>query len=169
MLAQILSILAMIAMVLSYQMKERKYLLWLQLLSNLLFAVSYALLGAKSGAVMSGINMVRSWVFSKKDTAWGSKQVWLYLFLAAALVGGILGWEGPLSLLVIAATLLLTVALHSSNMKFMRKVFLAAPILYIVYNVTSRSIGGVGNDIFCLVSAAVAIWRFDIRKTEGTV
>ncbi|MBO4409732.1 MAG: YgjV family protein [Spirochaetales bacterium] len=151
-------------MVLSYQQKERKRLLWFQLVSNAIYGVHYYLIGAMTMVAMSGINVARSFVFSKNDTKWGRSRIWLYLFLAITLVSGIWTWEGPLSLLVMAATLLLIVALYSDNLAFMRKVFLVLPFLYIAYNVAKKSWGGIGNDVFCLVSALIAIWRFDIKK-----
>ena len=163
-IAQVLGILALLAMVLSYQQKERKRLLWFQLVSNAIYGVHYYLIGAVTMVAMSGINIARSFVFSKNDTKWGRSRIWLYLFLAITLVSGIWTWEGPLSLLVMAATLLLIVALYSENLAFMRKVFLILPFLYIAYNVVKRSWGGIGNDVFCLVSALIAIWRFDIKK-----
>ena len=103
-------------------------------------------------------------MFSQNDTRWGKSRLWLYLFLALTLAGGIWMWEGPLSLLVIVATLLLTVTLYSDNLAFMRKMFLVVPLLYIAYNIASGSVGGIGNDVFCIISALIAIWRFDIRK-----
>ena len=163
-IAQVLGILALLAMVLSYQQKERKRLLWFQLVSTAIYGVHYYLIGAVTMVAMSGINIARSFVFSKNDTKWGRSRIWLYLFLAITLVSGIWTWEGPLSLLVMAATLLLIVALYSENLAFMRKVFLILPFLYIAYNVVKRSWGGIGNDVFCLVSALIAIWRFDIKK-----
>lgn len=163
-LAQLFGILALIIMVLSYQQKERGRLLIFQMVSNAFFAVSYYMLGAFSGAVMSLVNIARSFVFSRSDTKWGKSPVWLYVFLAASLAGGILSWEGPLSLLVIAATLVLTFTLYSKDLRFMRKMFLLPPLLYISYNLINKSIGGIGSDVFCLVSAVLAIWRFDIRK-----
>ena len=167
MLAQILSILGLIAMVLSYQMKERKNLLWMQLFSNLFFSVSYYLLDAKTGAVLSLVNVARCIVFMNRDKKWGQSRLWLYFFLAVAVIGGALSWEGPRSLLIIVTTLLLTVALYSENMAFMRKIFLICPLIYIVYNILSGSIGGIGNDVFCLISAAIAFWRFDLRKEKS--
>ena len=165
--AQVLGILALLAMVLSYQQKERKRLLWFQLGSNALYAVSYFLLGANTMVVMCIVNVARSFVFSKNDTKWGKSRFWLYLFLAVALVGGIVTWSGWLDLLIIAATLLLTVTLYSTNLRFMRKVFLILPFMYIAYNVAHKSYGGIGNDVFCIVSAMIAIWRFDIKKKSA--
>jgi len=163
MLAQILSILAMISMVLSYQMKERKYLLYWQMAANVFFAVSYYLLGAPTGALISLVNVLRCIVFSFKHTKWGSSRLWLYFFLAAALGAGIWTWEGPRSLLIIVATLLLTVALYSDNLRFSRIIFVIVPSLYVVYNILSSSIGGSLSDVFCLASALFAIWRFDMN------
>lgn len=166
-IAQILGILALLFMVLSYQQKVRVGLLRMQMLSNALFVISYFMLGAVSMAVMCFINVIRSYIFSKHDTKWGKSPVWLWVFLAVSLGGGILSWEGPISLLVIVATLILTVALYSTNLKFMRMMFLFPPLFYITYNVLNKSIGGIGSDIFCLVSAIIAIWRFDMRKPKN--
>ena len=160
---QIIGIFALLAMVLSYQQKNRKVLLWLQMLSNALYAIHYGTLGAMTMVVMSMVNVARSFVFSMNNTNWGKSRIWLYVFLALTLAGGIWAWEGPLSLLVIAATLL-TVTLYSDNLAFMRKMFLILPFFYITYNVVKGSWGGIGNDVFCIVSALIAIWRFDIRK-----
>lgn len=165
--AQVLGILALVAMVLSYQQKDRKKLLWFQLVSNAIYGIHYGLIGAYTMTVMSGVNVARSFVFSKNDTKWGKSRIWLYLFLAITLIGGIWSWEGPLSLLVMAATLLLIITLYSENLAFMRKMFLILPFLYIAYNVVKRSWGGIGNDVFCIISALIAIWRFDIKKKKA--
>ena len=162
--AQALGILALVIMVLSYQQKERMTLLYFQMASNACFAVSYFMLGGVSFAVMSLINIARSFVFSKEDTKWGQSRVWLYVFLAVPVISGILTWESPLSLLVIAATVVLTLALYSKDGKRMRKLFLLPPVLYISYNVAHKALGGIGSDVFCLISAIVAIYRFDIKK-----
>jgi len=165
--AQLLGILALIFMVLSYQQKVRVGLLRMQMLSNGLFVISYFMLGAVSMAMMCLINVVRSFVFSKNDTKWGQSPVWLYVFLTVSLAGGVFSWEGPISLLVIVATLILTVALYSKNLKFMRRMFLLPPLFYISYNLLNKSIGGIGADVFCLVSAVIAIWRFDVIRKPG--
>lgn len=162
--AQALGILALVIMVFSYQQKERKTLLYFQMVSNACFAASYFMLGGVSFAVMSLINIARSFVFSKEDTKWGQSRVWLYVFLAVPVISGILTWESPLSLLVIAATVVLTLALYSKDGKRMRKLFLLPPVLYISYNVAHKALGGIGSDVFCLISAIVAIYRFDIKK-----
>ena len=162
--AQVLGILALLAMVLSYQQKERKRLLWFQLVSNALFCVSYFLKGVNAMGAMCAINMARSFVFSKDDTKWGKSRLWLYLFLALTLIVGIISWKDWLDLLVIAATMLLTVTLYSNNLRLMRKVFLILPFMYIATNLAHKIYGGIGNDIFCIVSALIAIWRFDIKK-----
>ena len=167
MVAQLFGFLALGAVVLSYQQKNRLALLRLQILANALFALSYFMLGAMSMAVMSIINMARSYVFSKDETNWGKNPAWLYIFLAVPIIGSIIAWEGPLSLLVMSATLLLTVALYSKNLTFMRRMFLVPPLLYFTYNLANRAYGGIGSDLFSFASAAIAIWRFDIRKQKN--
>lgn len=165
-LAQIFGIIALIAMVLSYQCKERKKLLLLQLASNVFFVANYFMLGASTMGWMCVINVVRSFVFMMDDRRWAKSPLWLYVFLIVALVTGIMSWEGPMSILVIVASLILIFALYSKNLKVTRLLFLFPPLLYISYNVYHMSFGGIGSDAFCLVSAIVAILRFDVRKKK---
>jgi len=165
-IAQALGILALVIMVLSYQQKSRRGLLYFQMASNACFAASYFMLGGVSFAVMSLINIARSFVFSREDAgdSWAQNRIWLYVFLAVPIISGIMTWESILSLLVIAATVVLTIALYSKNGKTMRRLFLLPPVLYISYNVSHGALGGIGSDVFCLISAIIAIYRFDIKK-----
>ena len=165
-IAQALGILALVIMVLSYQQKSRKGLLAFQMASNACFAVNYFMLGAVSFAVMSLINIARSFVFYREESGdkWAQNRIWLLVFLTITVISGILSWENILSLLVIAATVVLTFALYSKNSKTMRRLFLLPPVLYISYNVSYGALGGIGSDVFCLISAVIAIYRFDIKK-----
>lgn len=165
-IAQALGILALVIMVLSYQQKTRRGLLYFQMAANACFAASYLMDRGYTFAVMSLINIVRSFVFSREDVGdkWAQSRIWLYVFLAAPIISGILSWENILSLLVIAATVILTIALYSKNGKTMRRLFLLPPVLYISYNVSHGVWGGIGSDVFCLISAIIAIYRFDIKK-----
>jgi hypothetical protein len=165
-IAQALGILALIIMVLSYQQRTRNRLLMLQIAANLLLASNYYLIGAFTGCVMCLISVARSFVFSKSHTRWGKSRLWFYGFLIISVVAGALTWGNFYSIFALAATLLLTVALYSQDTKRMRLLLLFCPPLYFVYNFVNHSIGGMGSDIFCFISALIAVWRFDIRKAD---
>ena len=165
-LAQALGILALIAMVLSYQQRTRRRLLTLQIAANFFLASNYYLVGAITGCAMCLISVARSFVFSKNDTRWGKSRLWFYGFMLISTLAGILTWKDFTSAFALAATLILTVALYSNDPKRMRLLLLPCPLLYFVYNYINRSLGGMGSDLFCLISALIAVWRFDIRKTK---
>ncbi|MCF0237408.1 MAG: YgjV family protein [Sphaerochaetaceae bacterium] len=164
---QLLGIVGLILMALSYQMKERKGLLFMQMFSNAFLVAHYALLGALVMVAMCAINIARSIVFIAEDKKGERNQKLLYVFLLISLVSGLLTWDGPLSLMVIVASLILTVALYCRNLTLMRILFLFPPVLYISYNIMKGSIGGVGNDLFCFISAIVALWRFNIKSKNN--
>ena len=165
-IAQALGILALVIMVLSYQQKTRRGLLCFQMASNACFVANYLMLGGYTFALMSVVNIARSFVFLREENgdAWAKSRIWLYVFLTTPVIFGIWMWENILSLLVIAATMVLAVALYSKNGKTMRRLFLLPPLLYISYNVSHGALGGIGSDVFCLISAIIAIYRFDIKK-----
>lgn len=164
--AQTFGILALVVMVLSYQQKQRRTLLRYQMVSNALFVISYYILGAFPMMAMSCVNIARSYVFSRDDTRWGAHPAWLYVFMGISVISGISTWQGSITLLVIAATLVLNIALYSKDTRVMHKLFLIPPLLYIPYNLMSRSLGGIGSDVFCLTSALIAIIRFDRKETN---
>lgn len=161
--AQTFGILALMAMVVSYQQRTRSRLLTFQIAANLLLAANYYLSGAYTGCMMCLVSAARSFVFSRSHADRGKSRLWLYGFLAISLAAGAATWDGFDSMFALAATVLLTVALFSQNPKHMRLLLLPCPALYFVYNYINGSIGGMGSDIFCLASAVVAVWRFDVR------
>jgi len=165
-IAQAFGLLALVAMVLSYQQKNRFRLLMFQIAANVLLASNYCLIAAYTGCMMCLISAARSFVFSQSHTSWGKSRLWLYGFLAVSVVAGIATWGGWDSAFALAATLVLTVALYSQDTKRMRLLLLPCPALYFVYNFINRSLGGMGSDVFSFVSALIAVWRFDLRKTD---
>ena len=62
--AQIISIISMVVMVLSFQMKRNKNLFAMQIVASIGFAVSYFMLGSPIGAMFNIGGMLRSMFFS---------------------------------------------------------------------------------------------------------
>ena len=118
---QIMGWVAALMTFLSYQCKDHKKLLIVQTLSSLSICISYLLLGAWSGMLLNVICIVRNFIIYRKDIKIFSYSFWPYALAAVMGAGGLLSWQGPMSLLVIVALVANTVFLYFPNVHNLRK------------------------------------------------
>ena len=112
------SILAFVALIVSICIKERKKSLVVQSLNCLFEAVYDFIILAYTGAILSIINFIRTFLFINKEKF--SKTLYLiilFLFESIIIVNCILTWGGLISLLPTIGSLIRTYCLWQSNMK----------------------------------------------------
>lgn len=171
---QAVGIVAMTIHMLSFQRPTQKGILRMQLVSSLLFAFHFGVIGAITGSILNLIGAGRAVVFGNREKKWARSKWWLPLFIALYLAAYVLtftvfGKEATPGNLVLE--FLPVMGMTVSNVSFLldneRKLRILALInspLWMVYNGISGSIGGTVTEIFSLISVIVAIIRFDIRK-----
>lgn len=76
-----------------------------------------------------------------------------------------MSWHGPLSLLVIAAKILSTVANGNPNPKTIRIFNLIINPLWLIYDIFVFSLAGILSDSFTIISLIIAMIRF-AKKNE---
>lgn len=171
---QAVGIVAMTIHMLSFQRPTQKGILRMQLVSSLLFAFHFGVIGAITGSILNLIGAGRAVVFGNREKEWARSKWWLPLFITLYLAAYVLtftvfGKEATPGNLVLE--FLPVMGMTVSNVSFLldneRKLRILALInspLWMVYNGISGSIGGTVTEIFSLISVIVAIIRFDIRK-----
>ncbi len=90
----------------------------------------------------------------------------LVLFITLFILAGIVTWRGWFSLLPVVGMILTTYGMWQLNEQMMRKTFLYGSPLWLIYGLSTGSIGGVLNEILNLISTSTALWRY--RKTVLT-
>lgn len=169
--AQIVMLCAFIVMTCSFWCKDRKKILGLQVLSNLLFVVQYILLGAKTGAILSAISIGRAFLFKYKDSK--KRQLpkgtfrkvllhirvnaILYIFIIAFLVASLVMWEGPKGIFALIATLVFTVALWADKPQNIRIGSNIASFFWISYNMVVGGYIGCVTETIMFISNTIAI------------
>ena len=175
-LAQAFGIIAMAAIVLSYQCKNKKTLLCIQLVGNVFFAANMLMIGAYVGGLLNVIAIVRALVYMKKESlklpisVVNSIFIFLY-FVSYALVFTVFGKEFTLTnaiveMLPVIGMTALTFGFAGSNAKAVRLCSLINSPCWLIYNLVSFSIGGILCEVISLVSLATAIIRLDIKKKK---
>lgn len=130
----IFSILAVLALVISICIKERKKSLFVQSLSCLLEAIYDFIITAYTGAVLSLVNFIRTFIFINKNKF--NKIVYiiiLFFFESIIIVNCMFTWNGMISLLPTIGSIIRTYCLWQSNMKLVRISGITYGIYYIYY------------------------------------
>lgn len=173
-IAQIIGIAAMLINVLSFQCKKQRPLIVMQLVSSSLYATNLFLLNAPTGCILNIVGMCRAVVFSNKERFRAGSRAWLFGFSAAyvgvyALTFSVFGKEATaLNLLVeflpVIGMIATTVGFYREGAKDIRMLSLINSPCWLVYHLTTLSIGGICGEILTLVSILVGFFRHDRGK-----
>lgn len=162
---QIIGFLALIVGVFAWNVKTRVKILNLQSVSSALFVIHYFLLGAYTGALMSGLIILRNFVFSeKKKKKWANHSFWIYFFMLLATTVLVLFWQGLPSILPVAGVILGTFALSRDKPKDMRFFMLLTAFAWIPYTIIVHSYSGLISQIISTAGIIVGMFRLDRKK-----
>ena len=181
-IAQIIGIFAMAMNVLSFQQKEQRKLIFMQLFGSLLFTTHFLMLSIAAGEFMMGCALnicgtVRGYVYSHKQQCRAEHPAWLVGFIAAYLAAYVLtftvfGTTPTAANLIIEflPVIAMTATTISFRMKDARSVrllgFINSPA-WLTYNLLRKSIGGALGEVFGLTSVIVGIIRIDLKKEKN--
>ena len=165
--AQLVGVVALIIIVISYQFNKRKQVILFQFFSGIFFSIHFLMLGAVTGGVINIIGVVRAAIYYYKGKhPLTSSNFWPTAFSVISVLIAVFTWESILSLLPAAAFICTSIALWVQNPKMTRSFCLSSSLLFIVYNFVSASYSGVITELIAIISILVAFFRFDILKAK---
>ena len=177
-IAQIFGILGMGMNVLSYQCKEKKALITVQLFGSLFFAINMFMLDALMGGILNIVGIARALVYLKKDQIKIPIRWVTALFLIAysasyVLVFTVFAKEAtPQNLIVEVLPIIgmsaMTIGLSGTNAKRIRICGFVNSPCWLTYNSINFSIGGILCEVFSIISVILAYLRLDTKRTTKT-
>ena len=159
-LAQVIGLIGLIILLISFHKNSRKALLNYQIVSSLLFSVQYIILGAMSGFVMNIMMCLRNLIFSKFDNV---PHKYITIVIIIMLVLSVFSYEGSISLLPCIGSIIYTISLAKSNITITRVTNVFTCILYIIYDIKFLAIAGLISASIELLSTLIAIYRYDMK------
>lgn len=157
--SQLLVGVALIFDILSFQFKERKYILHSISAACLFLAIHFVLLDQLTAALLMGVSMLRYYV-----SGYTTSRNWMYFFLILAVVATIWTFSGLLSCLSFAATTVLTIAAFCKTDKRLREITFVGASLWITHNILAGTPFATVLESVFLMSNIVGYYRFYIRK-----
>ncbi|MBQ8303991.1 MAG: YgjV family protein [Clostridia bacterium] len=163
-IAQLVGFLGIIISFIIYQQKDRKKLLVWKLVSDTVWMLHYALLGAYSAVAVTIIGVIRETVYLNEGKKWANKKFWIVIFCLINALFAFYTWKGLFSLLPTIASLIAVVSFAMRKPKITR--FFSFPISFcmITYDFFTGSIAGIANETFTITSSIIGLIRHDIKK-----
>ena len=169
-ISQVIGLAAVGLYLLSYQLKNRKQIVWTTFFSNFLYVLQYILLKAFSGAAMDGLCAVGSFFAGKKHSPKLRPYIkWIatinLVVIAVAGVSIAIAQRNIVELLPVVGALLQTGGLFCEDEQSIRKFGLIGTPFWLVYNFIAQAYGAAIGTVFIMVSAVTAMMRY--RKKEN--
>lgn len=161
-LAQIISIVTTVVVVLTMQFKKMHLILLGQLLGNLLTAVPYFLLNGFSGAAICTLACVQTVVMFILERRQVRVPLWLLLGFVALYLGcAILFYQTPWDIVPAAASLSYALSVAQKKPSVSRAIYVFNPILWMVYDLSCQGYVSFLMHLLILISTVVAMIRID--------
>lgn len=166
----IFSILAFVALFVSICIKDRKKSLYVQSLNCFFEAVYDFIISAFTGAILSIINLIRTFMFINKEKF--SKFIYLIILLffeGIIIINCYFSWAGWISLLPTIGSMIRTYCLWQSDMKLVRISGITTGIFYGSYYIYYKSWFMVLGDFILLLIGIYEVYKNDIRKENKNI
>lgn len=163
----IFSVLAFIAVCTSICIKDRKKSLYVQSLNCFFEAIYDFIINAFTGAVLSIINLIRTFIFIQKEKI--NKTIYLlvlFLFEGIIIINCAFTWNGYISLLPTIGSMIRSYCLWQSDMKLVRISGITTGILYGLYYTYYKSWFLVLGYIILLIIGIISVYKSDVKKKE---
>jgi len=135
-----------------YHQKKRETLLFVKLISDIVWFIHYSLISAWNAALTCGISTMRETVFINKKYKWANSKAWLILFIVCGIIIAIFTWHGIISILPTLASITSVFVYWIGNPKLTRLCQIPISIGFLLYNIANNSYMGIVNECLTLLS-----------------
>lgn len=160
----------------TYFVKRRKLVVFLDTISMAAGIGAYILLGADLGLAMSVVILIANFYYlwdewyekleakrHRKPKMLGGHQIrdYIVLIIVLAVIAGLSVWtyDGPLSLLSVAATVLYEISIWQNNTKVYKFLGIPVALCWMLYNVFIFSVAGILSEGIIFLAAVIGYLR----------
>lgn len=165
-IAQAIGFIGSIIIVIGMQQKKYDYIVLCKISNEFFAAIHYFLLGGYTGMLINFASCFTNGVYWYRNKKQKSNLVFQIMFGAMFVVLGALSWHGWISIFVVIAKLISSVALGINNPRIIRILNLISNPCWLVYNIYMGSIAGMVTDTTVISSVIIAVVRLDILKKQ---
>ena len=160
--AQILGFVGTVIVVIGMQQKKYKHIVICKIGNELFSAIHYLLLGGYTGMLANFASCLTNGCYYFRIKKGKTTMPFQIVFATMFVIIGALSWHGPISIFVVLAKLISSVALGIKNPRIIRMLNLISNPCWLIYNIYVGSIAGMVTDTLVTISVLIAVIRLDI-------
>ena len=160
--AKILGFVGTVIVVIGMQQKKYKHIVICKIGNELFSAIHYLLLGGYTGMLANFASCLTNGCYYFRIKKGKTTLPFQIVFATMFVIIGALSWHGPISIFVVLAKLISSVALGIKNPRIIRMLNLISNPCWLIYNIYVGSIAGMGTDTLVTISVLIAVIRLDI-------
>lgn len=164
--SQILTVIEYALLGASYFVKRRRMAVVLDIVSMAAGIGAYILLGADLGLAMSAVILLANFYYLWDEKRRGKNHQLkirdcVALGVVLAVIAGLAVWtyDGPLSLLSVAATVLYEISIWQNSTRVYKFLGIPVALCWMLYNVFVFSVAGIVSEGVVFLAATVGYWR----------
>ena len=155
---QIFGIVISLIGLFTYSSKKRDTILLIKGTADALSTIQQMLIGAFTGAMITLINILRSFVFfNREKKKWASHRFWLWFFVITIGSTPIFTWAGFESILPMAGSVIMVFGFYSLNPHNTRILALFGHGLWLTYGIVCFNAGTVISNAIYLCAAVIGL------------
>ena len=165
--AQIVGLIPFFISIVIFIFSKRWQIVFAKLLSDLLWALHFVLLGEFVGAAINIVNTVRGCVFLYRGKKkWASHRSVPIIFITLTVFVTLIRWQGWFSILPMVGSVLAVIGFWCASPEEIRRFNLPAVILWLIYGILIGSVSTVLSNTFSIVSIVISEIRAYLRKRK---
>ncbi len=157
-------ILGIAANIAIFWQKDRKRLLTVKLIADIVWTVHYALLRAWTGAATCGISIIRETVFLNKKHKWAKSRLWFVFFVLLSVVSGMVTWKNIVNILPVCAAILSVISFAVAKPHLTRIFQIFISVSFLLYDIYCMSYAGMINEFCTLTSVVFALLHYGRKR-----
>ncbi len=167
-IAQILGVLALLCMAVSYFQRNKTVFFTIQTLGNLFTVLSFFVQGEYFASIGCVIATIRTGIFSifskkQKEVPW-----WLvFVLCGATIVSCVLLWKSALDLIFMFGLIIFTLSFKVKDGRKMRYLLLIPNTMYCIFEFFSKSYAVLVSTVIELISLIVSIITEEIIRNKA--
>ncbi|MBP9987929.1 MAG: YgjV family protein [Ruminococcus sp.] len=165
-IAQIFGFAAMLTAFITYQLNRHKSIMFVLILVASLWCCHFLCLKEYTAVAMNFINVIRCFVYSKRDKKWADKKFIPYLFVLLSGILTIITWKNLYSLLPFFGSVFAIFANWQTNPKTLKLLTIPVNICWFTYNLTCSSWAGMINEAITFLSIVISFIRYRIQDKK---
>lgn len=153
-IGNLIAFIASIFMVIGGLKKEKKSILYLEIIQIGLYVISNILLGGYTGAIINVLNCIRDFLCYKEKLGTREKIIILIFAISLSIIFNNLGWIGILPLI---ASIIYICFMNTKDIVKFKLLIVFSLVMWLIYDLSIKSYTSSAFDFFSIIANTISI------------